>query len=107
MYIHIYIYIERERSCVYIYIYIEREICTEIYRERERDGVYKPTLLLREPLPCNAAAETALAPLVWCFESVSSRGYSYPEECFVHRHWHAIACSVIARYVISCSAVVH
>ena len=25
------------------------------------------TLLLREPLPCVAAAETALQPLIWCF----------------------------------------
>ena len=28
------------------------------------------TLLLREPLPCNAAAaESALQPLIWCFSS--------------------------------------
>ena len=26
-------------------------------------------LLLRKPLPCNAAAETALQPLIWCSKS--------------------------------------
>ena len=30
------------------------------------------TLLLQEPLPCNPAAETALRPLPWHFESSSS-----------------------------------
>ena len=29
----------------------------------------KSKLLLRQPLPCNPAAETALQPLIWCFES--------------------------------------
>ena len=45
------------------------------------------TFLLREPLLCNTAttAETALQHRIWCFESLSSRGYSYPEECFLHR----------------------
>ena len=40
------------------------------------------TLLSCQPLPGNAAAETALQPPIWCFESLSSRGYSYPEEFF-------------------------
>ena len=29
----------------------------------------KETLLLRKPLPCSPAAETALQPLIWCSES--------------------------------------
>ena len=30
-------------------------------------GVYEQTFLLHEPLPCGAAAETAVQPLIWCF----------------------------------------
>ena len=33
----------------------------------------KNTLLLREPLPCSPAAETALQPLIWCSESPSCK----------------------------------
>ena len=40
------------------------------------------TLLLREPLPCNPAAETAIQPLIWCSESQHSNVYSFREECF-------------------------
>ena len=47
---------------IYIYIYIYTYVC--------------------EPLSCDPAAEIALHPLIWCSESLSSRRYSYPEECF-------------------------
>ena len=30
------------------------------------------TSLLREPLPCNLATETALRPLIWCSDGCSS-----------------------------------
>ena len=47
----------------------------------------KNTLLLPEPWPSNPTAETALQPIIWCSESLSSRGSSSPEECFLYRHW--------------------
>ena len=37
------------------------------------------TLLLWEPLPCNLSSETALQPLVWHSEGLSSQGYFFPE----------------------------
>ena len=46
----------------------------------------KRNVLLREPWPCNPAAETAIRPLIWCFESWLSRVPFSPEECFFHRH---------------------
>ena len=47
-------------------------------------GVREQTqLFVLEPSPCGPAAETALQPLIWCFESVScSKGCSSQEECF-------------------------
>ena len=42
----------------------------------------KKATLLCEPMPCSPAAETAILPLTWCSESLSSRGSSSPEECF-------------------------
>ena len=42
----------------------------------------KRTLLSGKPSPCNPAAETALQPLMWCSESLSSHGSSHPEEFF-------------------------
>ena len=45
--------------------------------------LWKEKHLLREPLPCNTAAETALQPLMWCFEHIYSRGFHHPEKCFL------------------------
>ena len=42
----------------------------------------KRTLLLRELLPCNPAAETALRPLIWHTGSLSSHLSPSPEESF-------------------------
>ena len=50
--------------------------------KRGPTGVCEKTLLLFEPRPCNAAAETAPHPLIWCSESLSSQGSSHPVECF-------------------------
>ena len=44
------------------------------------------TLLLCEPWPRNSSAETALLPLIWCSDSLSSHVSASPEECFLHRH---------------------
>ena len=49
-------------------------------------GVCKQTLLLREPWPCGPAAETALQPLIRCFESLCSHVFASTEECIFHRH---------------------
>ena len=38
--------------------------------------------LLCMPSPCSPAAETALQPLIWHFESLFSHVSSSPEECF-------------------------
>ena len=46
---------------MYIYIYIYTHIY--IYIERERE------ILVRKPLPCSPAAETALQPLILCISS--------------------------------------
>ena len=53
---------------------------------RHDTGVCEKALLLGEPLPCDPAAETAILPLIWHSEGLSSRGSSLPEECFFHRH---------------------
>ena len=45
-------------------------------------GVCETTLLLREPWPCDLAAETAIQPQIRCFQSWCSNLSSYPEECF-------------------------
>ena len=45
-------------------------------------GVCGKTLLLRQPLPCNPAAETALQPLIWCLESSFVFVSSSPEGWF-------------------------
>ena len=42
----------------------------------------KKTLLLCKPLPCSPAAEIAIQPLVWSFESRFSHLSSYPADCF-------------------------
>ena len=42
-------------------------------------------LLLREPLPCNPAAETAILTLLWCSDSLSSQMWFSPEDSFFHR----------------------
>ena len=47
--------------------------------------LWTKALLLGEPSPCNPSAETALQPLIWCSESLSSYMDSSPEECFFHR----------------------
>ena len=56
-----------------------------VFATRDHTGVYENTLLLRKPLPCSPAAETAPQPLIWCSESQSSNVYSFPEECFCSR----------------------
>ena len=38
--------------------------------------------LSSELMPCNPAGETALQTLIWCFASLSSKGFSSPEGCF-------------------------
>ena len=45
-------------------------------------GVCENTSLLRGPLPCNPAAETALQPMIWCSESLFSHLSASPEYCF-------------------------
>ena len=50
-------------------------------------GVCEKTLLLGEPLPWKAPAETALQPLLWHSEGLSFQGYHFLEECFFrHRY---------------------
>ena len=81
-YIHIvytYIYLS---IYIYIYIYIHIHIYVFVYSLFPDPpfripllGTVKPvfvktTLLLRKPLPCSPAAETALQPLIWCSESL-------------------------------------
>ena len=39
-------------------------------------GVCEKTFILRRPLPCNPAAETAPKPLIWCSGSLYSKGYT-------------------------------
>ena len=52
-------------------------------------GLWKRTLPSRlpsrEPFPCNPVAESALHPLTWCSESVSSKGSNPPDELSFHR----------------------
>ena len=40
------------------------------------------TLVFNEPWPCNPAGTNAFQPLVWCFSSQISQGYSSREEFF-------------------------
>ena len=40
------------------------------------------TFPLCQPLPCNPAAESAIQPLIWCFENISSYMVYFPEELF-------------------------
>ena len=42
----------------------------------------KKTFLLREPLHCSPAPESAILPLIRCSDSSSSQIYYSPEECF-------------------------
>ena len=63
----------------YIWIYSGREAGTSIVRKRP---VSEKTLLLLEPWPCDPAAETAIEPQIWCFQSWFSKLSSCPEECF-------------------------
>ena len=57
---------------------------------RRRSGIFTDVAfgaawLSGDPFPYNSAAETALQPLMFCSESLSSPGHHFPEECFVHR----------------------
>ena len=66
IYIYIYTYIH---NYVYIYIYIYIHVyggSLEIVLDKRYRCLRKKTLLLREPFPCKAAAETALLPLMLC-----------------------------------------
>ena len=60
---------------------------TDMNRTGSFQASAKETLLSREPSPFSAATETALLPPIWCFESISSRGSSSPEECFNSGGW--------------------
>ena len=62
-------------------------------------GACEKTLLLPEPWPSNPAAETAFEPLIWCSESLSSRGSSSTEECVFHRHRYELFHHVQLYYV--------
>ena len=59
---------------------------TVVFTEVTRDPYILPIpaseqiVLLREPLPCDPAAETFLQPLIRCSESLSSQKYYAPEE---------------------------
>ena len=62
------------------------------YKDGKLEGWYsahtgichlKEALPFREPLPCNPAAETALRPLSWCSERLTSHQSPSPEKvCF-------------------------
>ena len=45
---------------------------------------WKKTLLLCQPLPYNPEADTAIQPLIWCSDSLSSSVSTSPEEWFFH-----------------------
>ena len=78
--VYIYIY-----THTYIYIYIYIYIITIIIITTILDaGVCEKTFLLCKPWPRKPAAETALQPLIWHCESLSSYiGFSASaEECF-------------------------
>ena len=47
----------------------------------------KKTLLLRKPLRCSPAAETALQPLIRCSESQKSNVHSAPEDGFFRHQY--------------------
>ena len=71
---------------IYIYIYIHTHTYIHTYNDHDNTiGVCEQTFLLCNP--CNPAADTALQPLIWCFEGSFSQTSSSPEELFVHRHW--------------------
>ena len=53
---------------------------------RTRPVSVKNTILLREPWPRDQAAETAIQPQIWWFQSCFSHQLSYPEDCFFNRH---------------------
>ena len=59
-------------------LFIER--LGRVRRRRWRPRPHRRSLL-RKPLPCNLAAETAIQSLIWCYESSSSKGPSSVEEC--------------------------
>ena len=61
-----------------------RLVCTPHYLARGLTGVCGKNIP-REPLTCNATAETPLQPLIWCFSCKLSQGSS-SEECYFHRH---------------------
>ena len=48
------------------------------------------SFLLCQPLPGNAAAETALQPLIWSSDGPFPQISSSPEECFFHRNRHIL-----------------
>ena len=70
--------------CVYVYIYIYIYI-----------HIYKEKLLLREYLPFNPSAETALLPLIWCFESLYSQWSFFFGGVFFH--WPALYVCFVCR----------
>ena len=75
IYIYVYVYV-----CIYIYIYIH-----VIFDSRHvLAGVCEQKVLLREPLPCNAGAESAIRPLICCFSFCNTISHvsSSPEACF-------------------------
>ena len=49
-------------------------------------GVCEKSFLLSEPLPCNPEAETAIQPLIWHCEGLSSQLSCFPKECSFHGH---------------------
>ena len=45
-------------------------------------GICENQFLLRKPLSCRPAAETALQPKTWCSERLYSNVICFPEGCF-------------------------
>ena len=67
--------------CIYIYTHIFAESLQTIadaylnieIKALNHTGVCEKPFLLCQPLSCNLATETALDPLIWCFESPSAQ----------------------------------
>ena len=57
---------------------------------------WNKTLPVREPLSCSPAAETALQPLIWCSESLYSKGSSFSGGVFLLQTpvAHAVYCGL-------------
>ena len=78
---HVSIYI-----CTYIYIYIY------IYSLSLFLYMYPNTPFTHTALPCDPSAETALKPLMWCFERLSAQesffaGIFVPTHSHTHQHY--------------------